>query len=288
MSAEVPMDTHNDSLEYRGRRSIVSYVRRSGHIDPRLMRAWDAYHDQFLIDMAPGFEGHSLESVEEAEHASLEVPQSFTLNRAFIHTIWGNSHPLIIEVGTGQGENIVSAAAKHPDMNFLALEVYTAGLAHTMLMAGKQGLTNLRIAQVNAPELLASCERGSVAEVWTFFPDPWPKMKHHKRRIIQVDFARSIALALEPQGVWRIATDIDDYALHIHEVLDSCGFLHNDGNLAVQLPIEHVGKGTAMDADKLPHGEFIESSRFADRVLTNFEQKGIKAGRIIHDFTYRA
>ncbi|MFT8704398.1 tRNA (guanosine(46)-N(7))-methyltransferase TrmB [Bifidobacterium aquikefiricola] len=282
------MDSHNASAEYAGRRSIVSYVRRSGHIDPRLLRAWDTYHDQYLIDLTLGAQGSSLESAEQAEHASLEVPQDFTLNQAFVRETWGTTHPLIVEVGSGQGENIVAAAASHPDKNFLALEVYTAGLAHTMLMAGKQGLTNLRVAQVNAPELLASCERGSVAEVWTFFPDPWPKMKHHKRRIIQLDFAQSIACALEPYGAWRIATDIDDYALHIHEVLDSCGFLRNDGNLAVQLPLEHVGKGTAMDADKLPHGEFSESSRFEGRVLTNFEQKGLKAGRIIHDFTYRA
>lgn len=79
-------------------------------------------------------------------------------------------------IGSGQGENVVAAAAARPDVNFLALEVYDPGVAHTLLLAGKQNLKNLRIAQINAPELFKAAVDGSIAEVWTFFPDPWPKM----------------------------------------------------------------------------------------------------------------
>ena len=173
-------------------------------------------------------------------------------------------------------------------MNFLALEVYDPGVAHTMLLAGKQGLGNLRIAQVNAPELFKVMADGVVAEVWTYFPDPWPKMRHHKRRIVQPALAGEIHRALVPGGLWRIATDIEDYALHVHEVMDAMPGFENVGGLTVSLPTEHVGKGNADEAAGLPHADFVESPRFEGRVLTNFERKGLQAGRVIHDFAYRA
>lgn len=276
----------HSALSDNSRRSIVSYVRRSGHIDLRLQRAWERYHEQFLRDATLRANAQQLDSAQEAEHANVSVPEAFVCGSELIQEVWGNDNPLTVEVGSGQGENIVAAAAEHPERNFLGLEVYTAGLAHTMLMAGKQGITNLRLAQVNATELFAAFEQGSLDEVWTFFPDPWPKMKHHKRRIIQPDFARDVARSLRPGGVWRIATDIDDYALHIHEVVDDCSALHNRGAITVSLPLEHVGKGTAALARELQHGDFLESRRFEGRIVTNFERKGLDAGRTIHDFTY--
>ena len=182
---------------------------------------------------------------------------------------------------------MAAAAEAHPELNFLALEVYDPGVAHTLLLAGKRGLRNLRIAQVNAPELMKAVAPGVVSEVWTFFPDPWPKMKHHKRRIVQPELAADVRRALADGGVWRIATDIEDYALHVHEVMDGRDDFANAGALTVSLPTEHVGKGNAADAAGLPHADFTESERFEGRVLTNFEKKGLAAGRVIHDFTYR-
>lgn len=222
-----------------------------------------------------------------AGEGSLDVRGDLVFDRAYIADVWGNVNPLIVEIGTGQGENVVAAAAEHPDMNFLALEVYDPGVAHTMLLAGKQGLTNLRIAQVNAPELFKAAADGSIAEVWTFFPDPWPKMRHHKRRIVQPELAGEIHRTLRDGGVWRIATDIEDYALHVHEVMDGLEGFHNDGMLTVSLPVEHVGKGNADEAAGLRHADFTESERFSGRILTNFEKKGLAAGRVIHDLTYR-
>lgn len=255
-------------------RKVLSFVRRSARLDARLQRAWDAYADTYLLKINAG-------------EGSLDVRDGFVFDQAYIRKTWGNGNPLIVEIGSGQGENVVAAAAAHPETNFLALEVYDPGVAHTMLLAGKQGLENLRIAQVNAPELFKAAADGSIAEVWTFFPDPWPKMRHHKRRIVQPELAADIHRALAEGGVWRIATDIEDYALHVHEVMDGLGDFHNDGTLTVSLPVEHVGKGNADEAASLRHADFVESERFDGRVLTNFEKKGLAADRVIHDFTYR-
>ena len=256
-------------------RKVLSFVRRSARLDARLQRAWDAYADTYLLKINAG-------------EGSLDVRGDLVFDRAYIADVWGNVNPLIVEIGTGQGENVVAAAAEHPEMNFLALEVYDPGVAHTMLLAGKQGLANLRIAQVNAPELFKAAADDSIAEVWTFFPDPWPKMRHHKRRIVQKAMAGDIHRALVTDGVWRIATDIEDYALHVHEVMDGRTDFRNAGTIAVSLPTGHVGKGNAELADDMPHADFTESERFDDRVLTNFEKKGLAAGRVIHDLTYIA
>ncbi|MBM6700420.1 tRNA (guanosine(46)-N7)-methyltransferase TrmB [Bifidobacterium pullorum subsp. saeculare] len=252
---------------------VLSFVRRSARLDARLQRAWDAYAGRYLLDLNAG-------------EGSLDVRDGFVLDAAFAERTWGNANPLVVEIGTGQGENVVAAAAAHPELNFLAVEVYDPGIAHTLLLAGKQDLRNLRVAQVNAPELLKATADATLAEVWTFFPDPWPKKKHHKRRIVQPTLAAEVHRALAEGGVWRIATDIEDYALHVHEVMDGLDGWRNLGKLTVSLPTGHVGKGNADLARDMPHADFAESERFDGRILTNFERKGLDAGRVIHDFTY--
>ncbi|MDK6249455.1 tRNA (guanosine(46)-N7)-methyltransferase TrmB [Alloscardovia omnicolens] len=260
------------------RRSVVSFVRRSSTLDARLERAWNTYADDYVLRLDKG------------EYV-LGVADTVRISRDFLAQAWGEGFQadgrVIVEIGTGQGENIVVAAAAHPQDNFIGVEVYTPGVAHTVLMAGKNELRNLRMVQVNAPELLSAFEPGVVSEVWTFFPDPWPKTKHHKRRIVQDSLAQAVHAALKDDGVWRIATDIDDYALHVHEVMDARADFANDGEKTVSLATEHVSKGTADLAAQLPHADFSESERFEGRVLTNFEKKGLDAGRVIHDFTYR-
>lgn len=260
----------NDALRQR---TVLSFARRSGRLDARLQHAQEYYSDKYLLNVSD-------------DAGSLRFSADLRITAEWIREQWGNGNPLIVEIGSGQGENVVAAAERMPEFNFLALEVYDPGVAHTMLLAGKQGLTNLKIAQVNAPDFFEACDEGVLSEVWTFFPDPWPKMRHHKRRIVQPDLAASIRHALRENGVWRIATDIEDYALHVHEVMDSREDFANAGSLNVSLPIEHVGKGTADTAADLPHADFTESERFDGRVLTNFERKGLDAGRRIHDFTY--
>lgn len=257
------------------RRSIVSYTRRSGKLDTRLERAWREYSDDYFLQV-------------NDDTNLLGVQSQLRIDNSYLEASFGRSGPVIAEIGSGQGENIVAAAKNHPECDFIALEVYEPGIAHTMLLAGKMGLTNLKIARTNAPDFIAATAANTLNEVWTFFPDPWPKMKHHKRRLVQVDLAMDVARVLVPSGAWRLATDIDDYALHVHEILDGLLCFKNVGGLRVSLPTEHVGKGTADQASALPHDWFIESERFEGRVLTNFERKGLNAGRQIHDFTYES
>ncbi len=107
------------------------------------------------------------------------------------------------------------------------------GVAHTLLLAGKQGLTNIRVAQVNAPELFKVTAAGTVGRGMDFFPDPWPKKKHHKRRIVQKAMAGAFIARWSTHGVWRIATDIEDYALHVHEVMDGLDGWKNLGSVTV-------------------------------------------------------
>ena len=252
---------------------VLSFVRRSGR-DDRLQRAWDNYAGTYLLDIAAG--------------NLLDVREGVTLDRAFVESAWGNDNPLIVEIGTGQGENVVAAAAAHPETNFLALEVYDPGVAHTLLLAGKQGLTNIRVAQVNAPELFKVTAAGTVAEVWTFFPRPLAQEEapqaphraggHGRRHPSRAGHRRRLAYRHRHRGLCPARARGDGRPRWLEE----------PGSITVSLPLEHVGKGNADLAADMPHADFTESERFEGRVLTNFEKKGLAAGRVIHDFTYQA
>ncbi len=258
-------------------RGIVSFVRRSGRLSPKLQKAWDEQGPRFLLDLPRDPQGRSL-----------SVDPSLVIDESYIEQHWGNDHPLIVEVGTGQGENIAAAAQAHPDLNFLALEVFPQGIAHLLHRLGEADTTNVRIGEANAPLLFAhNFASGLLEQVWVWFPDPWPKMKHHKRRIIQPAFAADVRRCLKKGGLLRIATDIDDYALHVHEVMDHAEGYRNIGTKEVALATEHVGKGDADRAAQMPHATFLESERFEGRVLTSFEKKGLAKGHTIHDFAYQ-
>jgi len=225
----------------------VSFVRRSGRITQAQERAWADHHEYYVLDIPHG-------------PAATSVAEGVTGDPA---TIFGRVAPLIVEVGSGQGHAILHAAESRPGTDFLAVEVYRAGLARTILRAEQSGVKNLRLAEVNAPELLERyLPEGSVDEVWVFFPDPWKKARHHKRRLVSDEFARIVRRALRPGGVLRLATDWENYAEHMREVMDGAeGF------------------------ERAFEGEWAE--RFDGRILTAFEQKGIDRGREIRDLAYR-
>jgi tRNA (guanine-N7-)-methyltransferase len=176
---------------------------------------------------------------------------------------WGREAPLVVEIGSGQGHAIVSAASARPELNFLAIEVFTAGLARTMLGAEEAGVENLRLVEANAPEVLAHLlPPASVDEMWIFFPDPWHKNKHNKRRLVTPEFAATVAGAVRDGGVVRLATDWEQYARQIREVMDAAPEFARDFE-----------------------GDWAE--RFDGRALTAFERKGARAGRAIRDLAYR-
>ncbi|WP_245189870.1 tRNA (guanosine(46)-N7)-methyltransferase TrmB [Leucobacter exalbidus] len=209
-------------------------------------RAWDDDHGRYVLDIKNGPAAASLAEGETGDPVEL----------------FGRDAPLTVEIGSGQGHAILHACESHPERNFLAVEVFRGGLARTVLGAVEAGVENLRLAEVNAPELLERyLPAGSVEEIWVFFPDPWAKVKHHKRRLISPEFARIAHRALAPGGTLRLATDWEEYALHMRDVLDE-----------------------APEFTRAFDGDWAE--RYEGRVLTAFEQKGTQKGRDIRDLTY--
>lgn len=225
----------------------VSFVRRSGRMSEAQERAWS--------DLAP----HYVIPVERDAAATSILPGS-AIDPA---VVWGRTAPLVIEVGSGQGHAVVAAAASRPEADFLAVEVFKAGLARTMLDADRAGITNLRLVEANAPEVLQHLlPAASASELWIFFPDPWHKKKHTKRRLVTPEFAPIAAAALRGEGMLRLATDWEDYARQMRDVLDA-----------------------APEFERAFPGEWAD--RFEGRVLTAFERKGARAGRHIRDLAYR-
>ncbi|GAA1985732.1 tRNA (guanosine(46)-N7)-methyltransferase TrmB [Microbacterium pumilum] len=236
------------SEEPRGfRDKPVSFVRRSGRMTDGQDRAW--------IDLAPQYE-----IVAPRDAAATSVRPDSAVDPT---EVWGRAAPLIVEIGSGQGHAIVHAAASRPDVDFLAVEVFRAGLARTMLDADRANVRNLRLVEANAPEVLQHLlPAASVSELWVFFPDPWHKNKHTKRRLVTPEFASIAAAAVCAGGVVRLATDWEDYARQMRSVFD--------------------------DAPEFTRDFTDEwAPRFDGRVLTAFERKGARAGRDIRDLAYR-
>jgi tRNA (guanine-N7-)-methyltransferase len=228
---------HRFTEDGRRLREVLTYSRRGSRFTPRQQEAWDAHHAEWVIP-----------------DAAVDDP-AFDLARWF-----GRSAPLVVEIGSGVGEATAAIAAKHPELDVLAFEVWRPGMASTLALLAEAGVTNVRLIGVDAvwsmEHLFGSDE---LHEVWTFFPDPWPKKRHHKRRLVTPAFAALVADRLRPGGLWRLATDWPDYADQIREVLDAERGLEGG-----------------------PTG------RWSDRPLTRFERKGLAAGRTITDFAYRA
>lgn len=236
-----------DPAARRFRDRPVSFVRRSGRMSDGQERAWAELSALYLID-AP------------RDAAATSVLPGSAIDPA---VVWDRDAPLIVEVGSGQGHAIVHAAESAPERNFLAVEVFKAGLARTMKDAEAVGARNLRLVEANAPEVLEHLlPAGSVTELWVFFPDPWHKKKHTKRRLVAPEFAAIAARAIADGGILRLATDWEEYALQMREILDRApGFERGfDGPWA---------------------------ERFDGRILTAFERKGQRAGRDIRDLSYR-
>ncbi|MDP5228186.1 MULTISPECIES: tRNA (guanosine(46)-N7)-methyltransferase TrmB [Arthrobacter] len=275
------------------RRNPVSFVRRGTRLQGRRQAAWDEYADRWVVDVP-----------RQVADTSVHPDYVFDAEAAF-----GRTAPLVVEIGSGLGEAVTHAAAEHPEWDFLAVEVYTPGLANTLMKIAQGGLTNVRVVQANAPEVLSTMlPAGSVNQVWVFFPDPWHKAKHHKRRLIQPAFAEQVAQALEPGGLWRIATDWSNYAIHAREVLDgSADFdnVHEGERSGADSPLTQVwasGVETVVGGAPVREGRAPVSTshtgpnegvdqdggwapRFEGRTLTSFERKALEAGRMVFELT---
>lgn len=217
-------------------REVLSYTRRGSRMGPRQQQAWAEHRDRWWI------------------------PDDAVDRPGFDLSAWfGRAAPLVVEVGSGVGEATVALAAARPGYDVLGIEVWLPGVADTFHRMAQHGVHNVRMLSVDAVWSLEHLVGpAGVAELWTFFPDPWPKQRHHRRRLVVPHVARLAATRLRPGGVWRLATDWTPYADQMRAVLD---------------------------AEPLLTGGVVE--RWPDRPLTRFERRGLEAGRRVTDLAYR-
>ena len=171
-------------------------------------------------------------------------------------SLFGRSAPVVLEIGFGMGDTTAATAAADPGRDYLGVEVHTPGIGNLLALVGELGLTNVRVAHGDAVELVHRIGPGALDAVHVFFPDPWPKARHHKRRLIQPGTVALLAGRLRPGGLLHCATDWPDYAVAMAGTLDDAAGLRRAG------------------ADR------------AGRPETKFERRGAGAGRPITDLRY--
>jgi tRNA (guanine-N7-)-methyltransferase len=177
-------------------RTIKSFVLREGRLTAGQQRALDELMPRFGIQDG-------------------DTPQNFA-------ELFGNDHPVTLEIGFGNGESLAAMAEAAPELNFLGIEVHRPGVGHLLHLIGQKGLTNVRVANTDAVELLKQrIQPASLDRLLLFFADPWHKSRHHKRRIVQPPFADLIASRLKLDGLWHLATDWENYAEHMRAVLET-------------------------------------------------------------------
>src|ERR1700751_4743621 len=219
-------------------RSIRSFVTRSGRITQAQQRALVQLWPKYGIEFAP---------------APLDA-----------QALYGRDAPRTLEIGFGNGENLAALARAHPERDFLGVEVHRPGVGRLLHILDSQGLTNVRLICADAVEGLAQqIVPQWLQEVLVFFPDPWPKKRHHKRRLVQRPFAQLLAERLASGGVLRIATDWQPYALEMLATLSAIPQLHN----------------LAADGSFMP--------RPTERQPTRFERRGERLGHEVWDLAFR-
>lgn len=181
-----------------------------------------------------------------------------------LNALFGNDNPVTLEIGFGNGDSLAQMAQADPERNFMGIEVHTPGVGHLLHLVGEQGLQNVRVMNTDAVEILQQrIPPASLERVQLFFPDPWHKKKHHKRRIVQPDFVKLLASCLHEGGIFHMATDWKDYAEHMLAVMQASA---DFTNTATELPWS-------------PRPDY--------RPLTKFENRGLKLGHGVWDLIYR-
>ncbi|RXJ72284.1 tRNA (guanosine(46)-N7)-methyltransferase TrmB [Veronia nyctiphanis] len=177
--------------------------------------------------------------------------------------VFGNDNPVVLEIGFGMGASLVEMAKNAPEKNFVGIEVHSPGVGACLMAARDAGITNLRVMCHDAVEVFESMlPKASLATVQLFFPDPWHKKRHHKRRIVQPAFVEMLRDKLKIGGIFHMATDWENYAEHMVEVMDIAPGYQN----------------TATDGPYIPRPE--------ERPLTKFEQRGHRLGHGVWDMKY--
>ena len=223
--------------EITHKRTIRSFVRRTGRLTPSQEKALEELWPAFGIDY-----GVDLLNLEE---------------------IFGRATAAVLEIGFGNGETLVQQAAENQDKDYIGIEVHEPGVGHCLLKTRDAGINNLRLVVHDAIDVLAhQVPPESLSRINLYFPDPWPKKRHHKRRIVQADFLNLIADRLAAGGTLNIATDWAAYAEYIDEVLS------RSDHFTCTERREHDGEQPL------------------DRPQTKFERRGLKKGHRIFDWCF--
>ncbi len=224
------------SIQSGERRTVRSFVRRTGRLTPSQQRAIETLWPDYGI---------------EFDDAALD----------FL-VIFGRDAPRVLEIGFGNGDTLVQQAASQPERDFIGIEVHEPGIGHCLIKMREAVISNLRVIAYDAIEVLEQrIPESSITRINLYFPDPWPKKRHHKRRIVQERFLDICAAALKSGGTLHIATDWANYAEHIDEVLAG------HANFTCTERREHDGNQTL------------------DRPETRFEQRGLRHGHRICDWS---
>ena len=218
-------------------RGVRSFVIRGGRATVAQQRALDELWPRYGIEFDP---------------SGIDLNQTF-----------GRAAPRMLEIGFGAGEALLHFAQRHPELDCIGVEVHKPGVGHLMLGAESAGLQNVRVVCHDAVEVLQQqLAPGSVELIHIFFPDPWHKKRHHKRRLIQPAFVELLARVLAGGGTLRLATDWEHYAMQMREVLDASTAFVNESETG-----------------------FV--ARNDERPLTRFERRGHRLGHGVWDLSYR-
>ena len=218
------------------RRPIRSYVIRGGRLTTSQQKALETHSADYVVDYKP----------EPLDTGSL----------------FGNDHPVIIEIGFGMGDSLLTMAKNHPDRNFLGIEVHKPGIGKLLLGIAADDITNIRVINHDAREVMEQCcVDQSLDGIQIFFPDPWHKKRHNKRRLIQAGFVELLVSRLKSGGMLHLATDWEPYAEQMLAVLEANPALINSA-------------GTGNYATP------------GDRPTTKFEQRGRKLGHGVWDLRF--
>jgi tRNA (guanine-N7-)-methyltransferase len=220
-------------------RPIRSFVMRTGRMTVGQTRALTEFWPRYGVEF---------------------TPQALSLDAVF-----GRAAPRTLEIGFGNGEHLAALAAAHPERDYFGVEVHRPGVGHLFLLATTQNLANVRVSTHDAVEVLhEQIAPASLDEVLVLFPDPWHKKRHHKRRLIQAPFVELVASRLRPGGVLRLATDWEEYALQMLEVLSAAKTLF---------------------ANLSPTGDWLP--RPEERAPTRFEKRGARLGHGVWDLAFK-
>jgi tRNA (guanine-N7-)-methyltransferase len=222
----------------RPHRRIRSFVTRAGRMSPAQQRARDELGPRFVLPFA-------------------ESPLDFA-------TVFGRAAPVVLEIGFGMGAATAAVAASRPDVDFIGIEVHAPGVGALLKLVGEGGLTNVRVIEHDAVEVLERMiPQASLAGVLVWFPDPWHKARHNKRRLIQPPFVATLAQHIAPGGFLHCATDWEEYAVQMLDVLSG------DPSLA------NTAEGYATPQDPL-----------VLRPTTKFETRGRRLGHGVWDVLF--